>query len=256
MSTLGLDIGSLFVKAVVLRDGDIVASQVTDTTGTIADELDALIEQLLADAGLSRDDLDAVCVTGRGADAFPEADLRVDDISCIGAAVRHFFPETDTVLEMGGQSITSILLDEDGGIIDFMRNDKCASGSGKFLEVMSAALGVGIGQIDEVASHSQKKVPISSQCGVFVESEIITHVNEGEDPADIIAGLCESVAKILISQALKFGFRDTYTFTGGVATLDAVTSRATARIQGTYQPFPIDARFAGAMGAALLAEAE
>ncbi len=254
MSVLGLDIGSLFVKAVVLDKGELVASVIRDTTGNVADEIDGLVEEMLREAGLSADDLDCVGVTGRGADACPDADLRVDDVSCIGAAVRRFLPETNMVLDMGGQSITSILLDEDGGVVDFMRNDKCASGSGKFLEVMSSALDIGMEQLDEVASHSQKKVSISSQCGVFVESEIITHVNEGEAAADIIAGLCESVAKILISQALKFGFQDDYTFTGGVATLEAVTGRATPRINGTYQPFPFNPRFAGAIGAALLAE--
>jgi len=254
MSFLGLDIGSLFVKGVVLDKGELVASVIRDTTGNVADELDGLVEEMLEKAGLSRNDLECIGVTGRGADACPDADLRVDDVSCIGAAVRRFLPETNMVLDMGGQSITSILLDEDGEIVDFMRNDKCASGSGKFLEVMSSALGVGMDQLDEVASGSSKKVSISSQCGVFVESEIITHVNEGEAAADIIAGLCESVAKILISQALKFGFQDDYTFTGGVATLEAVTGRATPRINGTYKPFPFNPRFAGAIGAALLAE--
>ncbi len=256
MSVLGLDIGSLFVKAVALDNGELVASAVCGTTGNVADEIEGLVDEMLAEAGLTRGDVECVGVTGRGADAYPQADLRVDDVSCIGAAVRRFLPETNMVLDMGGQSITSMLLDEDGGIVDFMRNDKCASGSGKFLEVMSAALGVGMDQLDAVSSRSSKKVSISSQCGVFVESEIITHVNEGEEAADIIAGLCESVAKIVISQALKFGFQDDYTFTGGVATLDAVTSRATPRINGAYQPFPFDPRFAGAIGAALLAEAD
>lgn len=256
MSILGLDIGSLFVKAVVLEGGEVVASAVRDTTGNVSDELDALIEEMLGEAGLNRDDVACVGVTGRGADAYVDADLQASDISCIGAAVRRYMPDTNLVLDMGGQSITSMLLDDDGSIVDFMRNDKCASGSGKFLEVMSGAMGVGMDQLDEVASHSQKKVAISSQCGVFVESEIITHVNEGEEVADIVAGLCESVAKILISQAVKFGFQDDYTFTGGVATLDAVTSRATSRIRGSYQPFPFNPRFAGAIGAALLAEAE
>ncbi len=256
MSILGLDIGSLFVKVVVLDDSEVVASAVRDTTGNVVEEIDPLIDEMLAGADLNRDDVTCVGVTGRGADAYAHADLRIDDVSCIGAAVNRFLPDAKLVLDMGGQSITSMLLDDDGSIIDFMRNDKCASGSGKFLEVMSGALGVGMDQLDEVASRSSKKVAISSQCGVFVESEIITHVNEGEEPADIIAGLAESVAKILISQALKFGFRDDYTFTGGVATLEAVISRAVPRINGTYKPFPGDPRFAGAIGAALLAEAE
>jgi (R)-2-hydroxyacyl-CoA dehydratese activating ATPase len=253
MSSLGLDIGSLYVKAVIMNDGDLIASAVRDTTGNVADEIDGIIAGMLSEAALSWSDLECIGVTGRGADAYPVADLRMNDVSCIGAAVQRFLPETNTFLDIGGQSITSVLLDEGGSIIDFMRNDKCASGSGKFLSVMSGALGVSIDRLDEVASHSRKEVAISSQCGVFVESEIITHINEGEEAADILAGLCESVAKILISQAIKFGSRDGYTFTGGVAMLDAVTSRAIPRITGAYLPFPIDPRLAAATGAALLA---
>ncbi|PKN44632.1 MAG: hypothetical protein CVU59_11185 [Deltaproteobacteria bacterium HGW-Deltaproteobacteria-17] len=253
---LGVDIGSLFTKAVVMRDGELVASLIAETTGNVSEEIAGLIGKTLEDAGVAASDLDASAITGRGADAWQEAEYKYDDVSCIAAALKHIMPEVGMSLEIGGQSITALLLDGEGGIIDFMRNDKCASGSGKFLEVMSAAVGVSIEQLDEVVTRSTKKVPISSQCGVFVESEVITHVNEGEAVPDIVAGLCESVAKIIISQALKFGMLEDYTLTGGVAALKAVTGRATPRINGNYREFPYDPRLVCAMGAALMAVAE
>jgi predicted CoA-substrate-specific enzyme activase len=253
MKYLGLDIGSLFSKAVVIEDDDILASAMIETTGKIDDEVNGLISEVLDRAGIGRDDLDGVGLTGRGAKLAKVGVVRRDDISCIGKAVSRLVPQANMVLEMGGQSITSILVDEEGGIIDFMRNDKCASGSGKFLEVMGHALGVTVEAMDEFAAGSRKPVPVSSQCGVFVESELITHVNEGEEPADIMAGIFESVAKIVTSQALKFGFQDDYTYTGGVGNFKSVTESATKRIRGSYHKFPFDPQFAGAIGAAMLA---
>jgi (R)-2-hydroxyacyl-CoA dehydratese activating ATPase len=254
MKYLGLDIGSLFSKAVIVEDDQMLASQMIETTGKIDDEVNGLIEAVLAQAGIGREDLNGVGLTGRGAKLAKVGVVKRDDISCVGKAVSRLVPKANMVLEIGGQSITSILLDDKGGIIDFMRNDKCASGSGKFLEVMGAALGVTVERMDEFADRSNRSVPVSSQCGVFVESELITHVNEGEEPADIMAGIFESVAKIVTSQALKFGFQDDYTYTGGVGNFKSVIESANKRIRGSYHEFPYNPQFAGAIGAAMLAE--
>lgn len=254
MKYLGLDIGSLFTKAVVVEDDELLASRVIDTTGNITDEIADLVDAVLADAGTSRDELGGIGVTGRGAELVDFGDVKRDDISCLCEAVSRLVPDASLVLDVGGQSVTSILLDEDGGVVDFMRNDKCASGSGKFLTVMGGALGYGAEDLDAVAARSTNKVPVSSQCGVFVESELITHVNDGVEPADIMAGICESVAKIMISQALKFGFQDNYTLTGGVARYESVTGPANEKIRGDYHAFPYDPQLACAIGAAMSAE--
>lgn len=254
MMCLGLDIGSLFTKAVLLEEEKILSSAIMSTTGNIGDEVEGLIDAVLSEAGVSRDRVDCIGITGKGVDMVDLGDMRKDDISCIGKAVSVLVPDARLVLDVGGQSITSILVDEEGGIMDFMRNDKCASGSGKFLEVMGQALGVKITEMDEFAGRATKKIPISSQCGVFVESELITHVNEGVNPPDIMAGICEAVAKIVISQALKFGFQDCYTYTGGVGKLRSVTESASQRIRGNCHEFPYDPQFASAIGAALFAE--
>ena len=199
MKYLGLDIGSLFTKAVLIEEGELLASAGIATTGNMADEADALIEGVLSEIGVTRADLEGIGLTGRGSDMVEIEDIRKDEISCIGRAVNYLLPEVNLVLDIGGQSITSILIDEEGGIIDFLRNDKCASGSGKFIQVLGGDLGVSIQELDEVVSRSTKKVSISSQCGVFVESEMITHKNEGEEVADILAGICDSGAKIITS---------------------------------------------------------
>jgi len=254
MKYMGIDIGSLFTKAVIVEGDELLAAEVIETTGNITEEVESLIDGVLAVAGVSRDELAGIGVTGRGAELVEFGDVRRDDISCLCEAVSRLVPGASLVLDVGGQSVTSILLDEDGGVVDFMRNDKCASGSGKFLTVMGAALGYGADELDAVAVKATNKVPVSSQCGVFVESELITHVNEGVEPADIMAGICESVAKIMISQALKFGFQDDYTLTGGVAKYDSVTAPARGKIRGDFHVFPYDPQLACAIGAAMSAE--
>lgn len=132
----------------------------------------------------------------------------------------------------------------------------CASGSGRFLEVMSGAVGIGVDAIDETAAGARKPVHISSQCGVFAESEVISHVNAGEDAADIVAGLCDAVASIVVAQARKSGVDGKYTLTGGVARIDAISKVISDKLGGTFFPFPHDPRLASAIGAALLAGME
>ena len=256
MSTMGLDIGSLFSKAVILDDEKLVASNIVSTTGNIADEIDAMVEAVLGEAGMDRGKVECLVGTGSGADLVRDSEFEEDEVTCVGMAAGLMVPGVKLVIDIGGQSITSMMLDEDGEVVDFMRNDKCASGSGRFLEVMSGAMGVKVEQVDETVTLSEKPVLLSSQCGVFAESEIITHVNEGEKTPDIIAGICDSVANIVVAQARRFGMADNYTITGGVARIRSVVRVVEQKLDGTYHKFPHDPGLAAAIGAALLGQFE
>jgi predicted CoA-substrate-specific enzyme activase len=256
MITMGIDIGNLLSKVVVLDGDDLVASGVMQTTGNVAGEMEQLVSSVLAEAGLERGQVEGSAGTGVGVEMLRDLDFTEDEVTCVAAAGAYYLPEINMVVHVGGQSITSILIDEDGDVVNFMRNDKCASGSGRFLEVMSHAVGVGIDDINETVSRANKPVPISSQCGVFAESEVITYVNEGAEPADIVAGLCDAVASIVAAQARKFSDGDRYTLTGGVARIDAVEERIAGKMNGTSYEFPYDPRLAAAIGAALLAGME
>ena len=253
MMTMGVDIGSLLTKVAVLDGDKLVASGTMETTGNVAVEIDGLIELVLAEAGLSQGDIAATAFTGVGAELHEGCGVVEDGVTCVAAAGAYYLPEINLVVDIGGQSITSILLDADGDVINFMRNDKCASGSGRFLEVMSQAVGVGVDDISEAARGATGVVSISSQCGVFAESEVITHVNAGEEPAEIVAGLCDSVASIIAAQARRFTRGDCYTLMGGVARVEAVVSRVKEKLDGTCQDFPHDPGLAACIGAALLA---
>lgn len=254
--TMGVDIGNIFSKAVVWKDEELVASGIIDTTGNISEEVGGLLEEVIKSAGVEKKDLECIVATGSGADLVSEAEYEDDEVTCVGIAAKSLVPEIDLAIDIGGQSITSLLLDEDGEVVDFMRNDKCASGSGRFLEVMSDALGVEVPEIDETVALSKKPVLISSQCGVFAESEIITHVNEGEKTADIIAGICDSVANIVVAQARRFGMADNYTITGGVARVGTVVRVINEKLGGSFHGFPHDPRLAAAIGAAIIGTLE
>jgi predicted CoA-substrate-specific enzyme activase len=242
---LGIDVGMRFAKA-ILWDGKIVSSTMVETRG----DMNTVLDELKKKVG----SFNYCCSTGNGAELVDFADIREDDVTCIAIASRDLV-DVDFAIDIGGQSITVLSIDGDGNILDFMRNDKCASGSGKFLEVMSSALGVDIGRIDDFAAKADKKLTVTSQCAVFAESEVISYVNEGEGLENIIAAVCDAIAKLTVSQAERFGVSGRYTITGGVARFKAVTDRIAKAIGGEYVGFPMP-QFAAAIGAAIVAEEE
>jgi predicted CoA-substrate-specific enzyme activase len=256
MISLGCDIGSLFAKAVILDGDKLLAGRVLRTTGNIADEINGLVRAVIQEAGLKRDRVACLVGTGNGADLVPGADGVEDVVSCVGAASGYYLPEIQLCIDVGGQSTTALLLNPEGEVADFMRNDKCAAGSGRFLEVMSEKLKIGLAEIDRTVARSQNHIEISNQCGVFAESEVITHLNNGEPVPDIIAGVCASVARMVTAQGRRFGTAEHYTLTGGVAKIQTVARIIQEKLGGTFHPFPSDPQLAAAIGAALLGQSD
>ena len=256
MITMGCDIGSLYTKAVILDEDRLVASKIVPTTGNIADQILPFLDSVLAEAKLDKTQIEALVGTGSGADLIPGTVFCEDEVNCVGAATSYYIPELSLAIGIGGQHITSMLLDEDGIVTNLMRNDKCASGSGRFLEVMSAKLELSIDDFDAIVKTSRSPVEISNQCGVFAESEVITHVNAGENTADILAGVCMSVANIVVAQGRKFARANRYTLAGGVARIESVNQIIQSKLNGDYHPFPFDPMLAAAIGAALLGDSE
>lgn len=252
MIALGLDIGSLFSKAVLLKDKQFLASAIIDTVGNIAQEINKLITEVTGKGDIAGAEVDICVSTGQGSNLVEQVDFIEDSLACIAMATSHLLPESSLAIDVGGQSITTILSDSQGEVLNFMHNDKCASGSGRFIDVIGNSLGISIDQIDQVAAQAQKRISLSTQCAVFAESEVISYVNNGEAPADIIASVCESVAMIVISQALRFGPPENYTLIGGVMRLVTVSEVIKERLGGTFYPFPVNPQMAIAYGAALI----
>jgi len=254
MIVMGCDVGSLFTKIAVLDEDRLLADRIVRTTGRLGAEMAELRAAARTDAGLARGDVAYLAATGAGAALVEQAAFVVESVDCLGAAVNFYLPEAKLIIDLGGQSITALTIDGQGDVENLLRNDKCASGSGRFLEMMAAKLLLPIEQIDALVAAAARPARLSNQCAVFAESEVITHVNQGEPPADIIAGVCETVARMALAQARRFGSAESFTVTGGVARFAAVTRRLAEGLAGVYHPFPFDPRLAAAIGAALMEE--
>lgn len=239
---LGIDVGTRFTKA-VLWDEKVSKYVIEETTGNIKFVLNSVLGKV--------GEFERCCATGSGAELVDFADTKEDDVVCLAIAGRDIV-DVDYLIDIGAQSITAVSVDRDGNVIDYVKNDKCASGSGKFLEVMSLALAVGISEVDNFATASDKKLSITSQCAVFAESEVISYVNDGEKRENIISAVCDSVAKIVASQVRKLNISGRYTITGGVAMFESITERIKRAIGGEYVRFP-QPQLAVAIGAGIVA---
>ncbi|MEM0214438.1 MAG: acyl-CoA dehydratase activase [Archaeoglobaceae archaeon] len=243
---LGIDVGTRFTKA-VLWDGKVKGYVIEETAGNLKPVLESVL------GGIKKfGKFEKCCATGSGAELVEFAEIKEDDVVCLAIAGRDLV-NADYVIDIGAQSITVVFIDKDGNVIDYVKNDKCASGSGKFLEVMSSALGLDIRNVDKFAVNSDKKLSITSQCAVFAESEVISYVNDGEKRENIISAVCDSIAKIVASQVKKLNIAGKYTITGGVANFATITERIRKTIGGDYVSFP-QPQLAVAIGAGIVAE--
>lgn len=252
MYTLGIDIGSASSKAVILEDGQriIAASAVQAGTGTSGPG--RVLEEVFTLAGLNWDDLDRVIATGYGRFSIQEADRQISEITCHAKGIFFVCPTARTIIDIGGQDAKAISLDEDGSIEKFFMNDKCAAGTGRFLEVMSRVLEV---ELDEMGAHhfkSENPAHVSSTCTVFAESEVISLLSMGTPKDDIIAGVHQSVASKACALAYRAGVKDDVVMCGGVArnagVVDAIEKELGRKI--IVAPTP---QLTGALGAALIA---
>jgi len=249
----GIDVGSRTVKVVLFnsRTGKIVASGIRDQ-GADQEALAArLFDSVLKKRALRRRDVSGVVATGYGRQICPFADTTVTEITCQAKGVRRLAPRAMTVIDIGGQDAKLLRLDRDGVVRDFAMNDRCAAGTGRFLEVVAARLGVGLSELDAMASRSRKPSVINSTCVVFAESEITGLLAAGVAARDIAAGVRASLA----SRASRMAGRDVedpVVFTGGVALLPGMAAALGAALGHSVLVAP-QPQMTCALGAALCA---
>ncbi len=249
----GVDVGSISTEAVVVDEqGKPVGQEVlfTGAQGSAAAEraLDLSIEQ----AGGSRDDLGYAIATGYGRVRVPSADEAVTEITCHARGAWSMFPGTRTVLDIGGQDSKVIKVDEHGRVSAFQMNDKCAAGTGRFLEVMARALEVDLIDMGPLSLKSQGKIKVSSVCTVFAESEVVGLIASGEPREDIILGIHNAVADRTQSLLGRVGVIPEVTMTGGVAKNVGLVDVLQQRLEMELN-LPDEPQLAGALGAALIA---
>lgn len=250
---LGIDIGSRTVKVVLLDgEGCVLARRLSAAGYDGPAVASRLVEEVCAEAALSHGDILYTVATGYGRGRCTSADAEVSEITCHAQGAQRLVPGVRTVIDVGGQDSKVIRLDATGRVADFVMNDRCAAGTGRFLEVMAEALGLAVAELAELHAQAQRPAPISSTCTVFAESEVISHLARGVARADIVAGLHAAIASRVLALAERVGLEPVLTCTGGVARNAGFVSALSAAAR---MPVMVseDAQFAGALGAALLA---
>ena len=250
MYTLGVDIGSTTSKAVILEDGEniISSSIVVATVGTAG--VKEAVNSVLSNSKLDIKDMNSVVATGYGRMSCENADYRVSELSCHALGVHHDFPNVRTIIDIGGQDAKVIALGTNGKMINFVMNDKCAAGTGRFLDVMANILNLDISQLEVEAAKSDNPTNISSTCTVFAESEVISQLAAGSEIPDLVAGICKSVAVRVASLARRVGINEEVCMSGGVAKNSGVRN-AMSKELGVNIVFNKNAQLMGALGAAI-----
>lgn len=250
--TLGIDVGSTASKCVILKDGsEIVAKSLIDVgAGTSGPQ--RAIDMVLENAGMSKEDMAYTLATGYGRNSLMEiADKQMSELSCHAQGAFFLFPKVHTVIDIGGQDV-KVLHIENGMMTNFQMNDKCAAGTGRFLDVMARVLEVKVEDLGTLSAMSQKTVGISSTCTVFAESEVISQLAKGTDKCDIINGIHRSVAGRVSGLAHRIGVVPEVVMTGGVAQNSGVVGALQNELGCPIRTSPLT-QYNGALGAALFA---
>lgn len=251
MYVLGVDIGSTSSKAVVLKEGAILACSVIPAgTGTSGPE--RVLQDIFRKTGLRRTDMRRIVATGYGRFSMDEADRQVSEISCHARGVHHIMPGVRTILDIGGQDVKAIELSEEGRVENFFMNDKCAAGTGRFIEVMANLMELHVSEMATWDARSEQPVTVSSTCTVFAESEVISLLSQKKGKADIIRGVHESVISRAMGLLMRTAMKSDFGMTGGAAQ-NAGVVRALERQLRQRVRVSDYAQIMGAIGAALFA---
>jgi (R)-2-hydroxyacyl-CoA dehydratese activating ATPase len=253
MITAGIDIGSITAKAAVLNDGHILGTKVMFTGYNAKQAGKMVMDDLLKEIQLTGDAVHAVVSTGYGRNSVDFANKSITEITCHGVGAHFINPAIRFIIDVGGQDSKVIKIDPDGRVIDFAMNDKCAAGTGRFLEVMARALEVDLDEFGPICLRAEKPSKISSICTVFAESEVISLISKGETRENIIAGIHDSVASRISAMAKRVGVVEPVMMTGGVAKNIGAVKALEGKLETSIQVSPY-AQVNGAIGAAILAQ--
>ncbi|MDA3814461.1 MAG: acyl-CoA dehydratase activase [Candidatus Cloacimonetes bacterium] len=253
MITIGIDLGSRMSKIVILEKNKILYTNVTDTGVNPKKKSEDLLNIALKETVISTTDIKSIYSTGYGRNIVPFSDKRISEISCHAKGANYFFPNARTIIDIGGQDSKIILVDESGHVKDFVMNDRCAAGSGKFLEVTATTLETTIDDLGKLSQISTRKIDINSTCVVFAESEIIGLIAEGLEKSDIINAIHRSISIRTKNLTSQLHWQKPIVFTGGVAKNSGM-QLALSEIMGTKVIVPENSFITGALGAAIFAK--
>lgn len=252
MYTLGIDIGSASSKAVILNDGAKIISSAVVQAGTGTSGPDRVMEELFKKIDIKPQDIDFTVATGYGRFSVKNADKQISEITCHAKGIYYLVPEARTIIDIGGQDAKAISLDNKGNILKFVMNDKCAAGTGRFLDVMARVLEIPLTDMGDAHFKADNWASVSSTCTVFAESEVISQLSRQVSKENIVAGVHQSIASKACSLVYRIGMKEEIVMCGGVAqdagVVDAIEKELQKKIIVAPNP-----QITGALGAALLA---
>jgi (R)-2-hydroxyacyl-CoA dehydratese activating ATPase len=249
---LGIDLGSGFSKAVLLGDGIIRTYAIMPSGGSYKETAERVVEKILDEAGLSLTDVSHTIATGYGATMVDFSDQSVTDISCHAAGVHYLSPSVRTAIDVGSQFSKAIRLDDTGRATNFVLNEKCAGGSGKFLQLIARILHVDLQELGDLSLSAVSPVEFTTGCAVFAESEAVSRIAEGAIAADIIAGVHKAMASKIVNLVVRVGLAPDCAITGGGAKDSGLVKTIETEL-GINLFVPEEPRITAALGAALLA---
>ena len=249
----GCDAGSTYTKCVIIDENGKIAAAVTKRSwiNPVLSAKDALDEAVSQVDGLnSAEELTYLIGTGYGRNKVPFADENISEISCHAMGVHVTDPSVKAIIDIGGQDVKGIAIDTDGTVLNFAMNDKCAAGTGRFFESMARAFEMSLDEFSNLSLTAKNVIPITAQCAVFAESEVISLVGEGKPMEEIAAGIQLSVAKRCFVMAKKAGAADSVTLTGGCAKNEGLKKAIEKVLKINVVDLPTDPQLMGALGAA------
>lgn len=250
---LGVDSGSTSTNAVIMnQDKEIVSYEVIRTGAKSIESAQKILDEILQKSNLRREDISLIVSTGYGRVSIPYADEAVTEISCHGKGAHYFNPKIRTILDIGGQDSKAIKLNENGEVEDFAMNDKCAAGTGRFLEMMARTLEIDISELGPISLKWNEDVEITSMCSVFAESEVISLIAQNKEKSDIAHGVHKAIASKGYSLLKRVGLKGDYMMTGGVAKNPGVVKAVEEKIKDKLYICD-EPEIVGATGAALYA---
>jgi len=253
MIVAGIDIGSRAAKAVVMNNSSILSWVICDTGPESVTTSHLTMEEALKGAGLSLRDIQYIVATGYGRVLVPFANENISEISCHARGINWYFPSVRTILDMGGQDCKAINCDSDGRVTNFVMNDKCAGGTGRFLEMIAEVLNTPLEEIGDLSLKSKTAIPFNTICAVFAKSEAISCLRQGVAKSDILAGLHEAIATRSLNLLKRVSIEKEFSITGGIAKNRGMVAKLKEKV-GLEPLLCEDPQIIGALGAALFAE--
>ncbi len=250
----GIDIGSRFTKVAIIDDLHLVSYTILNTGTSVAKAVEEGLNGMIEKLGIKESQIKTLVGTGYGRVSLSFVDKTVTELTCHAAGCHFVNPEIRMVIDIGGQDTKVLKLDDHGSMVDFVMNDKCAAGTGKFLEMVARTLDIDLESLSNLSDQSVQACDINNMCVVFAESEIISLLAKGVAAENIVAGIYESFSRRIGNMVKRLGIDKRLAFVGGVAKNKGLKDKLSSHLEIPFLPMEIDPQITGALGAAVLAK--